>query len=97
MNAKTVSLRLAGLAVIAALGWVAFAFAIHLMIVSGQTGNLPDGSFGPTLMTRSALIWMGAIVLGIISLFIKDSWRNVLYFAPLYAPPLFVIFQTIAA
>ena len=97
MNASSIFLRIVGLAVIAALGWVAFAFAVHAMIVTGQTGNLPDGSFGPLLVNRTAFIWIGAVILGIISLFIKDSWRNVLYFAPLYAPPLFVIFQTITA
>jgi hypothetical protein len=95
MNAKSFFIRFAGLTVIAALGWVAFAIAVHGMIMIGMTASEEDGSFGTVLAHRTAIIWMGAIVLGFISLFIKDSWRNALYFAPLYAPPVFVIFQTI--
>lgn len=95
MNAKNILLRLAGLAVIAALGWVAFALTVHLMIMLGLTANAPDGSFGSEMAKQTAFIWMGAIAVGLVSLFVKESWGKVLYFLPLYAPPLFVIFQTI--
>jgi hypothetical protein len=96
MNIPTILTRTAGLVVIAALGWVAFAITVHLMIMVGLTARAEDGSFGTILAQRTALVWMGAVALGIISLFLKENWRNVLYFAPLYAPPVFVIFQTIA-
>ncbi|PZO84533.1 MAG: hypothetical protein DI626_08210 [Micavibrio aeruginosavorus] len=98
MNWKTILLRLAGLIVISFLGGTLFAVCVNAFVYFGaMPGNLPDGTgYGAYLTQNAAFVWMGAIAAGIISLFIRQSWRLAFYFAPLYAPSLYAVSNILA-
>lgn len=95
MNWKTFALRFIGLVIVALAAGPLYAVTVHLLVLSGLIPeNLMDKAYGSALMSKSAFIWMGALLLGFCSIFLKDSWRYILYFSPLYAPALFAVVYT---
>ncbi len=98
MNWKTILLRLAGLVVISFLGGTLYAICVNAFVYFGaMPENLPDGTgYGNYLTQQAAFVWMASIVVGIISLFIRQNWRLIFYFAPLYAPSLYAISNILA-
>jgi len=51
--------------------------------------------FANKMINLSTYVWMGASLLGVMSLFIKQSWRIGLLLCPLILPALFLLFYTI--
>lgn len=98
MNWNIFLLRLAGLIVISFLGGTLFAVCVNALVYFGlMPENLPDGTgYGAYLTGRAVFVWMGAIAAGIASLFLRQGWRLIFYFAPLYAPSLFAVFNIAA-
>ncbi len=84
--------RILSLLVISAAGFLAVPFVINLMI----WGNLIDtatvaSDFLQIVIQKAIFVWIGAAVLGVISLFIKQSWSMALLFAPLFLPIIYTI------
>ena len=52
--------------------------------------------FVKEMVRNSTYIWMGTIVLGIVSLFIKQSWRIALLLCPLILPSLYLVIYAIS-
>lgn len=56
--------------------------------------TVPQG-FLEEMVTKASIVWMGACIAGVISLFIKQSWRITLLLCPLILPSLFIIIFTL--
>lgn len=96
MTKKEFFLRFAGFIVIALAALPAFVVTFHVLIsLNLIPEEVKDKAFGHELTFRSVIVWCGALVLGFIGIFPKESWRHILYFSPLYAPPLYAILHTL--
>ncbi len=94
---KTVFLNLAKVAVIAALGFFVFALTFQILVASGVLNADMDGEgYGRALIQQAVLIWLGSVMVALLSLPIKAGWRWPLTLAPLYAPALFAVFHALA-
>lgn len=69
---------------------------INLMIWSGllNSETVPP-NFLNNLITQTSYVWVGSILAGIVSLFIKEKWRIALLICPLILPALFTVIYTI--
>ncbi len=96
MTMKDHIFRILVLLVIAAAGFISVAFTINLLIYFGilNVENAPN-NFLQTMALKATYVWMGAMVLGVISLFIRQKWRITLLLCPLILPALFTIVYTI--
>lgn len=92
MDWKTFLYRLMIFIIIVIMGGFLFAVTANLLI---KFGLMPDGFDGRLLAQKTTYIYMSATVIGFISIFIKQDWRNILLFAPLYAPSIFAIIYTV--
>ena len=96
MNWKNFALRFAGLIVIALAAGPLYALTMNLLIIAKQIPQeLIDKAFGNTLTLKCVYVWLACLLIGFGSIFIKDSWRHILYFSPLYAPSVFAIIYTV--
>lgn len=96
MNWKTFFIRLAGLVAIVVGGMFLFALTSNVLILMNVMTTEANGSlFGQVLARNTMYVLLGSTVVAFASIFIKDSWRKVLYFSPLYATPLFTIIYTL--
>lgn len=96
MNAKTLLIRFAILIGIALAAGPVYAITFNALVFFGAIPQeLMDKAYGTTLTMQAAFVWMGAVTAGVISIFIKDDWRYILLFSPVYAPPLFAIIHTL--
>lgn len=99
MNLKIFLLRFAGLILFTIMGGLLVALTLNVLIMIGV---MPDAEgtdgFGKVLMRQTAFVYMASIVAGFAGIFVRDSWRWVLYLSPLYAPAVFTaIYTTINA
>lgn len=96
MDIKTFSLRLIGLIVLAAFGFVLYAIVSNILILFGMMPT-EDGSegFGQHMTQLAMLLYLFSIPIGFAGIFVKAEWRWALYLCPLYAPSLFAIIHTI--
>lgn len=96
MNWKDILLRLAGVAVLFVAGILLYAVTANLLILMGLMPEALNGQgFGYALTAQTVYVAMGAVVVGIAGIFIRQKWRNALYLAPLYAPSVFAIVFTL--
>lgn len=96
MNLKTFLLRAAVLLIVIAGGFILYAGAFHGLVFLGlMPEQLGNQGFGYVLTYRTSFVFMGAILAGIISLFIRANWRLALLLSPLYAPSLFAVIFTL--
>lgn len=96
MDWKKFLLSFAGFIVIGVTGGFLYAVLVNGMIYFKLMPESIGGQgFAYALTVLASRVWMGAIALSFISLFIKQNWRIVLYTAPLYAPSLFAIVYTV--
>lgn len=96
MNLKAFFMRLAGLVVIALAAGPVFGLTVNLLLAVGLIPvELVDKAFGNILAIKAIYIWFGCLIVGFASLFLKESWRLILYFSPLYAPSLFAVAYTL--
>ena len=80
------------LLLVIAAGYMLVPLFVNLMIkfdLIDAASLTPE--LGADLVQKSVFVWMGAIILGIISLFIQQSWRIVLLLSPLVLPTLFLL------
>lgn len=96
MDLKTFFIRLAVLLVVIAGGSFLYVLTFHGLVLAGlMPEKLGQQGFGYALTYRTSFVFMAAILAGIVSLFIRQSWRLVLLLSPLYAPCLFAIVFTL--
>lgn len=96
MNWKDFALRLVGLIAIAIAAGPLYAVVVNLLLKAGQIpADLVDKAYGTTLITQCVYVWITCLPLGFLAIFLKENWRYLLYFSPLYAPSLYAIIQTI--
>lgn len=96
MNWKNFTLRFVGLVLIALAAAPLYGLVINLLLATGQiTPDMVETAYGNVLTTKCVYIWIGCLLLGFGSLFVKESWRYMLYFSPLYAPILFALLYTV--
>ena len=96
MNWKTFALRFAGLIVIALAAGPLYALTMNLLIITKQIPEeLIAKAYGNTLTLKCVYVWLVCLLAGFGSIFLKDSWRYILYFSPLYAPSVFSIIYTV--
>lgn len=84
------------LIVFALLAGPLYALTINMMIALDifQTGEV-NFSMGEAITHKSALIWMGSLIIGAVGIFIKS--KNFYFFAvPLIAPSLFSIIYALS-
>ncbi len=98
MNPNTIALllRIAGLVVASLLGGALYPVTVNILIYFQMMPPEQMGqAFGIVLTNKTVYVWLGANLLGIIALFIPQSWGKILYFSPLYAPSLFAVVYTL--
>jgi len=96
MDWKKYGLRFLGLIVLAVAGFYAFAVTTNVLILlHAFPQELVDKAFGVELAQKTMFVLAGSLVLGLISVFLKEQWRLILYFSPLYAPSFFAVIYTI--
>jgi len=85
--------RFLTLVVISLLGGVIIPFLFHIMIKLNllNAQSAPDG-FATLLIQNAVYVWLGAVLLGLISIFIHQKWRIILLLCPLILPSIFTIF-----
>lgn len=90
-------LKILILITISLLGGLVFALAVNVMIMTNIVdADSVQGGFGYLMTSKAVFIWIVSVVLGIVSLFIKQKWRYFLLFSPLYAPILFALLYTLS-
>lgn len=96
MSAKTFLIRFTFLICVALAAGPVYAITFNALIFAGAIPQeLMNKAYGTMITTRAAFIWMGAVAAGFISIFIKDEWRYILLFSPIYAPSLYAIAHTL--
>ena len=90
-------LKIIILITIALLGGLLFSVAVNVMVMTNivNVDNV-KGTFGYEMTSKAVLIWGGSVVLGIISLFIKEKWRYILLLSPIYAPIIFALLYALS-
>lgn len=82
---------------LALLGGVLYSFSANILIM---TNILPtetvSSNFGYEMTSKAVLVWIVSVVLGIISLFIKEKWRYFLLLCPLVTPSLFALLYSLS-
>jgi hypothetical protein len=96
MTWKLFFIKLAGLAVFTAMGFVLYAITSHFLILAGMmpTGEGSEG-FGEAMTRQAMYLFMASIPIGFAGIFVKENWRWVLCLCPLYAPSVFAIIHTV--
>ncbi len=96
MTKKVFIIRFAGFLAIAVAALPVFALTFNALIAMDLVPEeLKDRAFGNELTFRAVIVWCGALIAGFAGIFPKESWRHVLYFAPLYAPALYAVIHTL--
>lgn len=79
------------------LGGLLYSFSANILIM---TNILPTESvssnFGYEMTSKAVLVWGISVILGIISLFIKEKWRYFLLLCPLITPSLFALLYSLS-
>ena len=77
-------LRIIVLLTIALLGGLCFSLAVNVIVMMGivDVDNV-KGGFGYEMTSKAVMVWIGSVMLGIISLFLQQKWRYVLLLSPL--------------
>jgi len=85
------------LIVLSALGVLCVPWAIHLMIAANliDSAAVPPG-FLENVVSKAVNVWFGAVLVGVVSLFIQQNWRIVLVLCPLILPPIFTLIYAIS-
>jgi len=96
MTFKLFFIRFGGLIILTLLGGMLWALIVNLLLMADlmPTDDVSSG-FGQILTHQSMLVYMGSIIIGIIGIFIRDTWRWVLYLCPLYAASVFAVIHTV--
>lgn len=96
MDWKNFFIRFAGLVGIAAGGLFLYAVVANILVLLHWMPDALNGQgFGYALTKNTLCVWAITILLGFLSLFVKENWRYVLYTSPLYAPCLFAVIFTL--
>lgn len=89
--------RMIVLLTLSLLGGLAYAFCANLLIMlNAIPTEEATNNFGYIMTQRAVFVWIGAVVLGLISVFIEKKWRYVLLLCPLIAPSLFALLYTLS-
>ena len=97
MSRKELLIRFLGFVVIAVAAGPFFALTFNALVLFDLIPQeVKDTAFGRELIFKSVVVWCGALILGFIGIFPRESWRHVLYFSPIYAPSLYAVIHTIA-
>ena len=85
-------LKFFGVVMIALLGGLAYAVTTNVMIKSGilQTGSV-EAAFGFQMTHKAVMIWVGCVLLSLLSLKINHWSRLILWLSPVYAPSGFAV------
>ena len=90
-------LKILILITISLLGGLTFSIAVNIMIMTNIVdADTVQGGFGYLMTSKAVFIWILSVILGIISLFIKQKWRYFLLFSPLYAPIIFALLYALS-
>jgi ABC-type microcin C transport system permease subunit YejB len=96
MDWKKYGLRFLGLMVLVVAGFYAFALTTNILIlIHAFPQELVDKAFGVELAQKTMFVLVGSTLLGLVAVFLKEQWRLILYFSPLYAPSLFAVIYTL--
>lgn len=83
--------------ILALLAGPLYALTINLLIMADVFSNSGASSnIGEELITKAVFVWMGSLVFGIASLFIKHKSHKLLVAVPLIAPSLFAIIYALS-
>ena len=84
--------RVLSLVVVALIGWLLIPILFHLMIKIGLiNAELAPEGFANTMVQKTIFVWLGSMVLGIISIFIQQNWRVILLLCPIILPAIFSV------
>jgi hypothetical protein len=84
--------RITVIIVLALLAGPLYALTINILIMGGAIdGSVISYNLGEDLSSKAALVWMGSLPFGVISLFVKNKWGKLLSAFPLIAPSIFSI------
>ncbi len=96
MTMKSFFIRLAGFIAIALLAGPVYALTVNALVLAQLIpAELVDKAFGNILTLRAIYVWIGCLLVGFASIFLKANWRYIFYFSPLYAPSLFAVIYTL--
>jgi len=87
--------KIIGLILIALLGGLAYAVTVNLMIKFDILPVENLSGFGEEMTQKAVMVWMGCVLLSIVSLFVEKWWRHIFAFSPLYGPSIFSIAYTL--
>jgi len=87
--------RALSLIIVALIGWLLIPILFHLMMKIGMiNAELAPEGFANNMMQNTIFVWLGSMVLGIISIFIQQNWRIILLLCPIILPAIFSILYT---
>ena len=80
------------------LGGLVYSLTANIFVMANMIpADTASNNFGYEMTQKAVFVWMGAIALGVVSLFIKKKWRYILLFCPLIAPSLFAFLYTLSS
>lgn len=79
------------------LGGLVYSFVANLLIMTDivKTDSVTS-NFGYEMTSKAVLVWIVSVVIGIVSLFIKEKWRYILLICPLVMPSLFAFLYALS-
>ena len=84
------------LGIVSLLGWLMLPLMINILILLEIIqAEAMEQNFVTEMTQKAVFIWLVGIVLGIVSLFIKQKWRYILLACPLIGPSLFAIIYSL--
>ena len=95
----TYMLRLLILFSLSLLGGLVFSLSINFLIMGGLiSADSVNEDFGQTLIEKAVYVWIGAVALGLIGVFMEYKTTRIALFAcPLILPSLFALIYTLSS
>ncbi len=85
-----IALKIVILITLSLLGGIFYALTANFLIMGNMIPtDSASGNFGYDMTSKTVFIWLVSVMLGIVSLFIKQKWRYILLLCPLLAPSAF--------
>lgn len=96
MNWKNFAIRFAGLIAIGVAAGPLVGLTTNILLKAGLIPEvLIDKAFGHELLSKCVYVWLTCLLFAFASIFLKQNWRYIFYFSPLYAPSVFAVVYTI--
>jgi hypothetical protein len=97
-KASDIIFKILLLIITAILGWIMMAFTPNILLILGLfPENAQEIGFGPSLISKSILVWAISMILCILLVFLKPQAKFIAYSLPIIAPSIFAFIYALTA